>query len=109
MVRIPWNYILPRVTLFAVAILVVELGVGPGIRWAIVSRSEQVVGAKIDITDTGTGAFFVGVIPGKVLAAIKLLCGHWYENREDVVVGVTTSKVKRAVESLLMASDRVLL
>jgi uncharacterized protein (TIGR03545 family) len=50
MVRIPWNYILPRITLFAVAILVVELGVGPGIRWAIVSRGEQVVGAKIDIT-----------------------------------------------------------
>ncbi len=50
MVRIPWNHVLPRITLFAVAILVVELGVGPGIRWAIVSRGEQVVGAKIDIT-----------------------------------------------------------
>jgi len=50
MVRIPWNYILPRITLFSVAILVVELGVGPGIRWAIVSRGEQVVGAKVGVT-----------------------------------------------------------
>ena len=52
MVWIQWNYILPRIALFSVVILVVELGVGPGIHWAIVSHGEKVVGAKVDVTST---------------------------------------------------------
>ena len=49
MLWIQWNHILPRITLFAVVVLAVELGVGPAIRWAIVSRGERVVGAKVDV------------------------------------------------------------
>ena len=41
-------------------------------------------GAAIDITDAGSGINFLGEIPQKVIAAIKLVLGHLYEHREDV-------------------------
>jgi uncharacterized phiE125 gp8 family phage protein len=65
-------------------------------------------GSAINITDAGTGTHFVGVVPGKALQAMKLLIGHWYENRESVAVeqGVTVVKVPMAVESLLW-QDRI--
>lgn len=40
-------------------------------------------------------------MPSALRQAILLLVGHWYENREDVVIGTITSQVPRAVESLL--------
>lgn len=58
-------------------------------------------GAKIDITDTGTGTFWLGVVPAPIIGAMKLLIGHWFENREDVVTGTITSSLKRAVDTLL--------
>lgn len=39
-------------------------------------------------------------VPEGIIAAIKLLVGHWYENRETVALG-TMSKVPMTVESLL--------
>lgn len=41
-------------------------------------------GAAIDITDTGTGTHYLGVVPSSVIAAMKLLIAHLYEHREDV-------------------------
>lgn len=41
------------------------------------------------------------VIPPEFKHAIKLLTGHWYENREAVVVGTVQTKVKQTVDSLL--------
>lgn len=37
----------------------------------------------------------------EVQAAMLLLVGHWYENREATVTGQSTSKVPLAVDSLL--------
>ncbi|HFS7074847.1 head-tail connector protein, partial [Enterobacter hormaechei] len=36
-----------------------------------------------------------------VKAAMLLLIGHWYANRESVVIGETVSQVPLAVEALL--------
>lgn len=42
-------------------------------------------------------------VPQPILHAMKLLIGHWYENREQVVVtGAVPKSVPFAVESLLM-------
>lgn len=40
-------------------------------------------------------------VPETLKAANKLLVGHWYENREGVVVGVTTSEVPFSIRALL--------
>lgn len=48
----------------------------------------------------------VGAIPQRYKAAILLLLGHLYENREAVVVGTIVSKLPLAYESLLLM-DRV--
>lgn len=41
-------------------------------------------------------------VPESIRTAIKLLVGHWYENREaTVLTGATTQKVPFGVESLL--------
>ena len=41
------------------------------------------------------------VVPQPIKQAILLLVGHWYENREASVVGVTSAPLVTAVESLL--------
>lgn len=40
-------------------------------------------------------------VPTQILHAIRLLVGHWYENREDVVVGTSTASIPRGVQSLI--------
>jgi uncharacterized phiE125 gp8 family phage protein len=40
-------------------------------------------------------------VPEPIKAAMKLLIGHWYENREEVNVGQVTSTVPMAAEALL--------
>jgi hypothetical protein len=45
-------------------------------------------GAAIDITDTGTGTFYMGfaqrgVTPDRAIWAMKLIVGHLYEHREE--------------------------
>jgi len=40
-------------------------------------------------------------VPGGVIRGIKLLIGHWYANREGVVVGVAANNVPLAVDALL--------
>lgn len=47
----------------------------------------------------GYGA--AAAVPEKIKAAMKLLIGHWYENREGVVTGTITTEIPMAVESLL--------
>ena len=41
------------------------------------------------------------IIPEQINNAIKFLIGHFYENRESVVIGTITSKVPFAVEAML--------
>ncbi len=40
-------------------------------------------------------------IPGDIAAALKLLVGHFYENREQQVIGTIATEMKFGVESLL--------
>jgi uncharacterized phiE125 gp8 family phage protein len=47
----------------------------------------------------GYGA--IGTVPESIKAALKLLVGHWYENRETVVIGTITSELPKAVDALL--------
>jgi len=61
-------------------------------------------GAAIDITDTGTGTHFVGVVPRPILQAILFLIGQWYGNREAVAAGQAPTVVPLAVDSLLWSS-----
>ena len=44
-------------------------------------------GSKVDITDTGTGTHFLGVIPEECRAAIKLLLADLYEHPEAQAEG----------------------
>jgi uncharacterized phiE125 gp8 family phage protein len=57
-------------------------------------------GSAIDLSG-GTGAFFIGEIPASVKTAMKLLVGHWYENRETVNIGNITSTLEFTVKALL--------
>lgn len=41
--------------------------------------------------------------PAAAQHAIRLLVGHWYENREEVVVGQTPSRVPTAARALLQS------
>lgn len=59
-------------------------------------------GTAIDVTaNSGSGTHFVGVIPAKAKQAMKLLIGHWWENREAVLTGSISKDIEFAVESLL--------
>lgn len=40
-------------------------------------------------------------IPEAIKAAMKLLIGHWYQNRESAIVGTTAQELPLAVASLL--------
>lgn len=40
-------------------------------------------------------------VPERYKQAIKLLVGHWYENREQVMAGVTPSEIPFGVKALL--------
>ncbi len=40
-------------------------------------------------------------VPGTIKAAMLLLIGHWYEHREEVLVGVTPASLPMGVDALL--------
>jgi uncharacterized phiE125 gp8 family phage protein len=49
----------------------------------------------------GTAAASAAAVPQTIKQAILLLVGHWYENREAVVIGPSTGSVPLAVDALL--------
>jgi uncharacterized phiE125 gp8 family phage protein len=65
-------------------------------------------GAAIDITAAGSGTFYIGkqLVPESVKVAMKLLVGHWYENRETVNIGNITTPLDFTVKALL-GQDRI--
>lgn len=63
-------------------------------------------GTAIDITSTGGGQSFIGVLPETMRQAMLLLVGHYYENREGVVTGTISKEIEFAVSALLWP-DRV--
>ncbi len=46
-------------------------------------------------------------VPAAIRHAMLLLIGHWYENRESVVIGTTTVQVPLAVQALLGPYRRI--
>ena len=48
-----------------------------------------------------TASTWVSEPPKGIDQAIRLIVGHWYENREDVVIGTMTARVPRAADALL--------
>nr|WP_321457192.1 head-tail connector protein [uncultured Cohaesibacter sp.] len=46
-------------------------------------------------------------VPAGIRHAIKLMVGHWFENREAVVIGTITSQVPLAVDALLSTHRKV--
>ena len=70
---------------------------------AVWPATQERTGAVIVRFVAGYGAA-ASSVPDSIKAAIKLLVGHWYENRESVVVGTITSELPMAVESLLAAN-----
>jgi len=49
----------------------------------------------------GYGTTTTNTIPPEFKHAIKLLVGHWYENRESVVVGAVQARIANTLDSLL--------
>jgi len=60
-----------------------------------------------EITGAVTITFLAGygaagsAVPQDLIHALKMLIGHWYENREDVITGTITSKVPKAFDWLI--------
>lgn len=50
-----------------------------------------------------TGFGLATAVPGDLKAALRLLVGHWYENREGVVTGTISTTLGHAVDALLDA------
>jgi uncharacterized phiE125 gp8 family phage protein len=57
-------------------------------------------GAAINLTDTGTGESFIGVIPEGVKSWMKLAIGTLYENRESVTVDTRITASELPIEFL---------
>lgn len=53
---------------------------------------------------TGSGA---NVMPDGLKHAIRMLVGHWYENRETAIVGTTAAEMPMAVEALIAPYRRI--
>lgn len=51
--------------------------------------------------DTSSQYTILKATPSPLIRAILLLCGHWYENREDMITGTITSKIELGVRSLI--------
>jgi len=69
-----------------------------------VSLSLTEGGAAITLNDAGTGTTFIGgTVPDQALSAMRLLVGHWFENREAVTLPVPARPLPMAVDSLLWA------
>lgn len=56
--------------------------------------------APVSVTFTaGFGA--AAAVPDSIKAAIKLMIGHWYENREGVIAGLSVAELPMAVNALI--------
>ena len=51
------------------------------------------------------GAAATGAIPPTFKHAVKLLVGHWYENREGVLTGTISKEIEFSVKALLDMED----
>lgn len=76
----------------------------PDVRSQVEAITVRFVAGYTDFTDTSTSpnATVTGPgIPDDIRQALLLLVGHWYENRETVVIGQAPAEVPMAVESII--------
>ena len=65
--------------------------------------------SNLDITNSVTIVYKAGYgdaaisVPAKTIAAIKLLCSHWYDFRTSVLVGSVSKEIEFGVQNLLNA------
>lgn len=72
-----------------------------GVSWPSVTL-ETANSVRVDYwAGYGSTATPVNVVPDEVKQAILLLTGHWYENRESVVVGTVQAEVAQSLKALL--------
>lgn len=64
-------------------------------------------GNTVDLLDAGTGLHLIGCVPPNLLAAMKLMAGHLYENRELTNVGMQVNIVPRGYEALVWMDKHV--
>lgn len=57
----------------------------------------RLIAGYVDTSDSPAA----GEIPAPIVAAIKLLAAHWYENREPVNIGNITTNLPLTVDALL--------
>ena len=65
-------------------------------------RATYNAGYTVDANDAD-----VWPAPADIQQAVKLLVGHWFENRESVVVGTSGFEVPQSVQMLLSPHSRV--
>jgi uncharacterized phiE125 gp8 family phage protein len=73
--------------------------------WSVEGRRFRAIyqaGYTVDALDAD-----VWPAPADIQQAVKLLVGHWHENRESVVVGTTAAEVPMSVQMLLSPHSRV--
>lgn len=79
----------------------------PSGQWAAPARITTAYGyfwpQTRDVINAVTVRFVCGYVtcPESIKAAMKLLIGHWYMNREAVIVGTIVQQVPQAVDALL--------
>jgi uncharacterized phiE125 gp8 family phage protein len=67
-----------------------------GICWPDTNHQANAVTIRFD-----AGYGVAAAVPDDIKTAMRLLMGHWYENREDVVTGAVPMKLQRSVDALL--------
>lgn len=75
--------------------------------WLVSSTSQRFMaiyqaGYTVDPLDPD-----VWLAPADIQQAVKLLVGHWFENRESVVVGETAQEIPLSVQMLVSSRARV--
>jgi uncharacterized phiE125 gp8 family phage protein len=71
-----------------------------GVNWPDTAL-ESANAVRVDFVSGYTGSTDV---PQSVRHAIRFLGGHWFENRESVVVGAISKEIEQAVKALLWAN-----
>ncbi len=73
------------------------------VRLSPISSGWPALGAgDAPVTVNMTAGYEDGKVPAGIVAALKLIVGHLYRNREGATVGVVATELPMGVESLLM-------
>jgi len=78
------------------------------LEWADGFQTPELSTARYPVKITITAGFDAADVDEGLKVAIKMLVGHWYDNRETVVMGMSSIELPMAVSALL-ARYRVML